>query len=409
NGCWQVQRIPKKFVVKKFGQELSGFATLTVPDVRMWLVTVTQIDQKLWFCNGWHEFIEHYSICVGHFLGFRYEGNSNFSVYMFVLMPHKIKDARTVTKPVKDDEKHHVLDEMEGDDSVKILDCTPTCFSSDTCKPKNFNECFNQNTMSKTCKAPLLHNAPKHMDWRNVDHKASHRPLGGSFKSQSSDQDSEDVRLQFFVDEENLHSSKNADLAEKSSKPCQDVDIKLNSIECQKYESVKKIRKVHRKEQNIDSNDQQPSTHQEDEGHMRFGFYRNASARKRSVTAEERERAIIAAKTFELVNPFCRVVLRPSYLYKGYIMHLPSCFAERHLHGLSGLIKLQLSDGKQWPVRCLYRGGGTKLSQGWFEFSLENNLGEGDVCVFELLRSRDIVLKVTVFRVLESAGRMDRL
>ncbi|KAE8721782.1 B3 domain-containing transcription factor VRN1 [Hibiscus syriacus] len=63
-----------------------------------------------------------------------------------------------------------------------------------------------------------------------------------------------------------------------------------------------------------------------------------------------------------------------------------------------------LVDGRQWPVRCLYRGGRAKFSQGWYEFTLENNLGEGDVCVFELLRSREFVLKVTVFRVMEGAG-----
>jgi len=53
---------------------------------------------------------------------------------------------------------------------------------------------------------------------------------------------------------------------------------------------------------------------------MRFRFYESASARKRTVTAEERERAINAAKAFEPPNPFCRVVLRPSYLYRGCIM-----------------------------------------------------------------------------------------
>jgi hypothetical protein len=86
---------------------------------------------------------------------------------------------------------------------------------------------------------------------------------------------------------------------------------------------------------------------------------------------------------------------------------LPSGFAEKNLNGLSGFMKLQLPDGKQWPVRCLYRGGRAKFSQGWYEFTLENNLGEGDVCVFELLKSRDVVLKVTVFRVLEDGGLMN--
>ena len=81
--------------------------------------------------------------------------------------------------------------------------------------------------------------------------------------------------------------------------------------------------------------------------------------------------------------------------------YLPSCFAEKNLNGVSGFIKLQISDGRQWPVRCLYKGGRAKLSQGWYEFTLENNLGEGDICVFELLRTREVVLQVTLFRVKE--------
>ncbi|MBA0843024.1 hypothetical protein Goarm_000246 [Gossypium armourianum] len=158
----------------------------------------------------------------------------------------------------------------------------------------------------------------------------------------------------------------------------------------------------------FDPNVQDSSAGREDDADMRLRCYESASARKRTVTAEERERAINAAKAFEPINPFCRVVLRPSYLYRGCIMYLPSCFAEKHLSGVSDSIKLQLPDGRQWSVRCRYKGGKAKFSRGWYEFTLENNLGEGDVCVFELLRSREIVLKVTVFRVMESGGLMHR-
>ena len=84
-------------------------------------------------------------------------------------------------------------------------------------------------------------------------------------------------------------------------------------------------------------------------------------------------------------------------------MYSPSCFAEKYLNGVSGFIKLQHPDGRQWPVRCLYRTGRAKLSQGWFEFAIDNNLGEGDVCVFELLRMKEVVLQVTIFRVTDEA------
>lgn len=87
----------------------------------------------------------------------------------------------------------------------------------------------------------------------------------------------------------------------------------------------------------------------------------------------------------------------------GSWQYLPACFAQKHLCGVSGFIKLQLPDGRQWSVRCRYGGGKAKLSQGWYEFTLENNLGEGDVCVLEMLNAKDLILKVTIFRVLESS------
>jgi hypothetical protein len=64
----------------------------------------------------------------------------------------------------------------------------------------------------------------------------------------------------------------------------------------------------------------EPPSEHEDEVEMRNRFYESASARKRTVTAEEREKAMNEAKAFEPSNPFCRVVLRPSYLYRGCIM-----------------------------------------------------------------------------------------
>lgn len=83
--------------------------------------------------------------------------------------------------------------------------------------------------------------------------------------------------------------------------------------------------------------------------------------------------------------------------------HMPSRFAEKYLNGVSKFIKLQTSDGKQWHVRCLSGESRVKLSKGWTEFVKDNNLEEGDVCVFELINMEDVVLKVSIFRVLDDA------
>ncbi|XVE93291.1 hypothetical protein REPUB_Repub01dG0178200 [Reevesia pubescens] len=128
---------------------------------------------------------------------------------------------------------------------------------------------------------------------------------------------------------------------------------------------------------------------------------RSAPRRRRDVTTEEKQSAFRAAAMFKPNNPFCRIILRRSYVYKGILLHIPRCFARRYLNEVDGTITLQLSEEKKWPVRCVYGHGSLKFSKGWAEFVLDNKLDEGDVCVFELINTMEIVLKVTIFRVLD--------
>ena len=91
------------------------------------------------------------------------------------------------------------------------------------------------------------------------------------------------------------------------------------------------------------------------------------------------------------------------------LQHIPRCFAQRYLNGVDGIITLQVSEGKKWPVQCIYGNGSLKFSKGWAEFVLDNNLNEGDVCVFELINTKEIVLKVTIFRVREDDVAVNQL
>ena len=78
------QKIPKKFA-KKFGDDLSDFVTLVVPNGYRWVLELKRHGRSLWFEDGWHEFISHHCIQVGQLLVFRFEGNSVFNFYMFNL------------------------------------------------------------------------------------------------------------------------------------------------------------------------------------------------------------------------------------------------------------------------------------------------------------------------------------
>ncbi|XP_038707772.1 B3 domain-containing transcription factor VRN1-like [Tripterygium wilfordii] len=83
-------RIPGKFA-KRYGDELSSTVKLTASDGTVWLVELVKADNKLWLDKGWQEFVENYSIRVGYFLVFRYEGSSDFKVYVFDLETSEIK------------------------------------------------------------------------------------------------------------------------------------------------------------------------------------------------------------------------------------------------------------------------------------------------------------------------------
>ncbi|XP_027356384.1 B3 domain-containing transcription factor VRN1-like [Abrus precatorius] len=370
-------RLPDNFM-RKYGGELSPIVTLSVPDGSIWRVGLKKADNKFWFLDGWQEFVQRYSIGVGYLLVFRFEGKSSFNVHIFNLATSEISyqsAARSSTNRLK------IFEEMEDEDSIEILDSSSSHLTPGSLQNKAFAGSVDKMTPGKCYTPPALQNLFNGSKLNNVNWGE-----GG-----------------------NAHSSKPANSIDKQL--TRDIGVQFNAVEFKRStEELKlrasieeRIKRTARKKRKSDGQEPSSAEHEE-EVEMRFRFYESASARKRTVTAEEREKAINAAKAFEPSNPFCRVVLRPSYLYRGCIMYLPSCFAEKHLNGVSGFIKLQISDGRQWPVRCLYRGGRAKLSQGWFEFSLENNLGEGDVCVFELLRMKEVVLQVTIFRVTEDVG-----
>ncbi|XP_059668853.1 B3 domain-containing protein REM19-like [Cornus florida] len=126
------------------------------------------------------------------------------------------------------------------------------------------------------------------------------------------------------------------------------------------------------------------------------------------VKNEAREREINAATMFKPENHFHRVIL---HSYNHSFLNIPSEFGMRmkYLLGVSdiNMVKLQLSDGREWYARCIHDklGRQAKLTMGWGTFVRENNLVEGDTCVFELNKAKDFVLKVSIFRTVAYAGQ----
>ncbi|KAI3851949.1 hypothetical protein MKW98_019948 [Papaver atlanticum] len=73
--------LPKGFTVKH-GKELPDNVIIKVVN-SIWHIGMRKTEGVISFENGWPEFVEFYSISVGHVILFRYDGNSKFQVHIF--------------------------------------------------------------------------------------------------------------------------------------------------------------------------------------------------------------------------------------------------------------------------------------------------------------------------------------
>lgn len=76
------QGIPKRFV-RKYGSNLSNSVFLKLANGDSWEVELLRKNDGVWLQRNWPDFVKHYSIEHGHFLVFRYEGDSVFRVVIF--------------------------------------------------------------------------------------------------------------------------------------------------------------------------------------------------------------------------------------------------------------------------------------------------------------------------------------
>ena len=80
------------------------------------------------------------------------------------------------------------------------------------------------------------------------------------------------------------------------------------------------------------------------------------------------------------------------------MQYLPAKFVNRYLIRDIELIKIRASKGREWPVQIGWMYGGCNTMQGWTEFLNDAKLRVGDICVFELIRTEDLLLEVSVFK-----------
>ncbi|KAF3955595.1 hypothetical protein CMV_019198 [Castanea mollissima] len=158
----------------------------------------------------------------------------------------------------------------------------------------------------------------------------------------------------------------------------------------------------HKNDNEMSNSDELATKHVEAKEKFVKKIFSDRSSKGKFKMSRGRERAIQAARMFKPKNPSFIGIMRHYNMSSRY-MYVPAGFAFKYLHQHDQIAKLENSEGRQWPVNCYYKPSSSAMNmgQGWIEFARHNDLAEGDVCVFELIKRKPVVLNVSMFRVVD--------
>jgi hypothetical protein len=99
---------------------LSNLAFLKVPNGAQWEVELAECDGGVWLSKGWLDFAKYYSVQPGHFIVFRYEGNSVFHVLILEETALEIEHYRSDGEEAKLDGEFEApnMEETKGETSL---------------------------------------------------------------------------------------------------------------------------------------------------------------------------------------------------------------------------------------------------------------------------------------------------
>ncbi|KAK3195653.1 hypothetical protein Dsin_026963 [Dipteronia sinensis] len=354
--------IPKKFA-EKFEKELSNIVTLMIPNGRIWHVGLRKDEGKLWFYDGWHDFVEYHSISAGYFLVFKYEKHPNFRVLIFDITCCEIQYPYFCLSPKIDESAHH--NEMENEDST-------TPHSAPNPNPPEFSS-FENNSFEKCSKSSGKNYTPTPLQQiQAIDiPESSSRPCSGSIPEIKHGYETPSKRLKV---EEPVEINKLDTTGDES-----ELKNAAYKVEAHSSDDEAKTTKIDKLEL---------LTLFED---MKISICRNVEY----LTAKQRERAVDVARLCNPKNPAFMVILQSRNITKSFL-YVPSNFAGKYLSRNAKSIRLQVSDGREWRVHIVRRQSAADFTKGVAKFFRENRLKDGDICVFEVI-TKDILLKVSVF------------
>ena len=246
NLYFEFQRIPDNFL-RKYGTQLSTIATLTVPDGSVWRIGLKKADNRILFVDGWQDFVQHYSIGVGYFLVFMYEGNSSFIVHIFNLSTSEVNYQSAIRNRNEGSclaNYHHIFDEMEDVDSLDLSDLSPQYLTPGSLQNKGCVGSVDQLTPGKS-HTPALQNLfnggskLNRINWgdggsafssknANSQGNQSTRDIGVQFNANEFKRSTEELKLRYSNEETVNKTAKK----KRKSEPCKFFFFVISSFLC---------------------------------------------------------------------------------------------------------------------------------------------------------------------------------
>jgi hypothetical protein len=423
-----VLRIPPAFV-RLLRYQVHKDAFLEGPSGQVWLVTVHFTNTGMAFEQSWQTFVSDHSLDVGDFLVFKYVGKSHFIVQIFGRSGCEKRDAFNVrksraycmndgTEKWQDSRRGNTNvenfcspldktgidlahnDKSNEDDEVQVLETAPnTNFMGENSMQTNSTR--KKARISSGYKPDTLCNYRNSKD--AVGTKENIVKLGSSTTNYlEGEKEAGFPKSQPIVidsEEESIQQTWTADgskmsVAEAVSSPT--CAVNFDKPLCHAVQLVK------------DTKIAKQTHHTPKDAGKNYVSTHYVSCR-RPVTQAERKKTLQAAQSFKSSKPFSLLTMKQSQVYQGFWLSLSTGFAKRWLPDQKIQLILVGPSEKKWSVCYLGNRSNPGLSGGWKRFTLDNNLEEGDVCIFELDNMENYTLRVHIFRVVENCIPLKRV
>ncbi|KAK9156134.1 hypothetical protein Sjap_003614 [Stephania japonica] len=136
-------------------------------------------------------------------------------------------------------------------------------------------------------------------------------------------------------------------------------------------------------------------------------------SQRRAVTEQEVSKAFESAQAVELYKPNFISVMQPSIVQRRFFLTIPQQLLKTYIPRQSKEAILRVPPNpKAWIVQIIHRKYSAGLNMGWADFVLDNNLEEGDACLFELCDVQECgryLMHVSIHRVVEEITPLKKL